>query len=264
MGTTLEDRKAEAEIDKLNAEIAKMEAERKALEAKEKADIEKAEAEADKARAEAEKATAEAAKVKHEAEASRIAAEKSQIELDRENHKRRKELAGDEFHYQYLFDKDVNDTSVKACIRQFAEWQRLADGKITVELSINSPGGSVFDGFALIDYIESMHAQGHTVNTTAYGMAASMAGVLLQVGKTRRMGANALVLIHEASFGAGGSMGKIEDQVKMVELMHDRILELLASRSKMTKTSIARRWRRRDWWINSVECLKNGFVDEIV
>lgn len=235
-------------------------------------EIKKNEAEARKADAEAVQNEAWAAF--HRAEARRATAEarikeaeaaKAKIDTEREQHKREKELAGDEFFHRYLFDKEVTESSAKTCIQQLSTWERTKGrGPLTVDLVINSPGGSVFDGFALIDYINGMHARGHTVNTIAYGMAASMAGVILQIGKTRAMGSNALLLIHEASFGAFGSFGKVEDQVKMVELMHNRILDLFASRSTFSKKQIQNRWRRRDWWINAQDCLKHGFIDEIV
>ncbi len=235
------------------------------------------EAEEDRARAEAEKFRAEAAAAqaqaaKAQAEARTVTAQAEEVELrllkarydrDREREKREEELAAHKYHHVYLFDKEVSDGSVRECIKQLTTWERTSPDPITVELVIDSPGGSVFDGFHLIDYIHRLHSDGHTVNTTAYGMAASMAGVLLQVGRTRAMGANALLLIHEAQFAAMGHFGQVEDQVRMVELMHDRILELFASRASMSKATIVRRWRRRDWWISAQACLKPGFVDEV-
>lgn len=239
-----------------------------------KAEEERWRAEANKFLAEAEAArttaVAEAAKLRAEtriavAEAKEAEARlvKAQNDADREAEKRREELAADKHHHVYLFDKEVTDATVKACIQQLTNWTRGAGEPVEVELVIDSPGGSVFDGFHLIDYINRLHAEGHTINTTAYGMAASMAGVLLEAGKTRRMGANSLLLIHEAQFGTFGSYGHIEDAIRMVDLLHDRILEMFASRSKMTKAQIKNRWHRKDWWQLAQEALKAGFIDEI-
>lgn len=247
---------AEKQRDLHPSEIAKNEAEAEATRLK-------AQAEVEKLRAEARKADAEAKVAELEAETDALRMVEVEFAADRAREKRQEELAAHKYHHVYLFDKGVDETSVKACIAQMTSWERTTTEPLTIELVIDSPGGSVFDGFHLIDYINRLHENGHTVNTTAYGMAASMAGVLLQVGKTRAMGANSLLLIHEASFSAGGQFGKVEDQVKMVELMHDRILELFAERSKMTKATIARRWRRRDWWISAQESLRHGFVDEV-
>ena len=228
------------------------------------ANVAKTTAEADAAKAAAEKSRAEARKetaLAKDAELKLIAA---QHEADRASEKRRDELAADKFHHTYLFDKDVNEATVKACINQLSNWERSSTSPLTVELVINSPGGSVVDGFALIDYIVAMHSRGHTVNTTAYGMAASMGGVILEVGKTRRMGSNAVLLIHEAQFGAVGSYGEIQDRVKLVDIFHERILKLFTDRATVSKQFIKSHWTRTDWWLNADSSLKYGFVDEVV
>ena len=221
------------------------------------------EAEATKYESKANFHAAEARKVLAEAVEAEAKAAKAKIELDREQHKRKKELAADEHYYTYLFDKDVNEVTAKACIKQLAEWERSTKKKLEIELVINSPGGEIFSGFALIDYIASMQSRQHTINTIGYGMAASMGGVVLQIGNTRAMGANALMLLHEGSMGAIGDFGKVEDRVALMKLMHERILSLFVSRSNVTKRFITSKWHRTDWWLTADECLKHGFVDEI-
>lgn len=228
-------------------------------------------AEADKMAAEAEQARAEARKASAEAQQAEAQAARARIELEREEYKRAKELADDEHFFTYVFDTTVDETSVKKCVKQLSYWERTARGPITVELHINSPGGGIFEGFVLTDYIAGMQARGHTVNTTAYGMAASMGGVLLQTGKTRRMGESAALLIHEAQFRAGGKTGAVEDEIALVHMLQDRILDMYAERAKssaadkpMSRAQIAKQWNRRDWWISARDCLKHGFIDQVV
>lgn len=237
------------------------------------AEAEKARAEGAKAVAEAEAAAALAEKTRHEATNARHEGTKLELALEKARETRNEELAGHKYHHMYLFDQEVSGQSTKACMKQFTEWERMAapGEKLVIDLVINSPGGSVFDGFALMDHIELMHSRGHTVNTSVLGMAASMGGVLLQVGKTRTMGKSAMLLIHEASFGASGAFGKVEDQVKLVAKMQDRILDLFAERAKgalgtkaITRQKIKASWRRTDWWVNSTESLKFGFVDKVL
>jgi ATP-dependent protease ClpP protease subunit len=101
-----------------------------------------------------------------------------------------------------------------------------------------------------------------------FGMAASMAGVLLQAADTRIMGANAFLLIHEGSLGAIGDFGDVEDRVELMGQMHDRILSLFETRAKpinpkTTKAFIRNRWKRKDWWITAEEAAKLGLVDEV-
>ncbi len=90
-----------------------------------------------------------------------------------------------------------------------------------------------------------------------------MAGILLQAGDVRTMGRESWLLIHQAAFSALGSTYEIEDRVEWVKRIQDRILDIFADRSKLTKAQIRRRWHRKDWWIDSDEALKLGLVDEL-
>lgn len=175
----------------------------------------------------------------------------------------RAELAKDEHHRVYVFDKQVGEASVTACIHKLAEWSRNDPG-CDIEIVFNSPGGSVIDGMALYDYICQVKRKGHKVTTNTLGMAASMAGILLQAGDVRQMGSEAWLLIHEGSFGAGGSVGQVEDTVEWVKKIQLRILAIFASRSTLTAKQIQNRWSRRDWWLSSDDALKLGFIDEVV
>lgn len=131
-------------------------------------------------------------------------------------------------------------------------------------LRISSPGGSAIAGFALIDVIQKYQSEGFVINTEAYGMAASMGGVLLQVGNTRRIGKNCYVLIHEVSGGAGGSIGQIEDQAKFLTSVNKRARAILESRAKISKAQFTKAWNRKDWWMEADEAIKLGFADEII
>ena len=94
-------------------------------------------------------------------------------------------------------------------------------------------------------------------------MAASMAGILLQAGDTRWIGHQSWMMIHRAAFGAIGKTFEIEDEVKLVKRIEDRIVEIFTKRSKLTKMKIKRNWDRKDWWIDADECVSLGLVDEV-
>jgi ATP-dependent Clp endopeptidase proteolytic subunit ClpP len=205
--------------------------------------------------AEARKAAAEAEVAEHQAREQRILADKAERDEQRT-------LATDEYYHRYVFDKPVAEGSVKSCITKLAEWSRLDPG-CDIEIVFNSPGGSVIDGMALYDYITQIKTAGHKVSTSSLGMAASMAGILLQAGDHRKMSAEAWLLIHEGSFGAGGSVGQVEDTVEWVKMIQSRILDIFAAKSKLSKAQIKRRWHRKDWWLSSSDALKFGFIDEI-
>lgn len=210
---------------------------------------------------------AQTTKEKAEAREAQAKALIAEINLERESEKRDEELAANKRHMVYVFDSEVGSTSVSKCIGQLNRWHRQ-DPECSIEFQINSPGGSIFDGFHLIDYISALRRQGHHVTMVGYGMVASMAGVLMQAADTRVLGANAFMLIHEGSLGAVGDFGNVEDRVKLMEQFHERILYLFEERakpinSKTTARFIRNRWQRRDWWIPAQDCLSLGFVDEV-
>ena len=229
--------------------------------------------------AEAEKFRAEAEFAKAQADRERAGVDYSsamnQLVLDKQVRVEREELAGDKFHHIYYFTDPVSGASGRACMRQLASWRRQAGGlPLDLEICFSSPGGDVIEGLALFDYIQETRREGHTVTTSTIGYAASMAGILLQAGNKRVMGAEAWILIHEISFGAGGKIGEVEDTVSFVKRIQERVIDIFAARCKsagdagtaskpLTKAQLKKHWLRKDWWINSDEALKFGLVDEV-
>ena len=220
--------------------------------------------------AQREKELSEARFNKAEAKKAEIEAHGYQIDLDKKVDERKAVLANDLYNKTYYFSKDVNAGTATNCMERLAYWNRTDPG-CDIEIVFNSPGGDVTHGLALFDFIQEIKAKGHKVTTKTLGMAASMAGILLQAGSHRQMGREAWVLIHEASFGAVGSYGEVEDRLKWVEKVQERILDIFASRAAtsgaeqpMTRGQIKKNWHRKDWWLSSDDCLKYGFVDELV
>ena len=217
---------------------------------------EKFAAEAEKARAEARKAAAEAAM--------------AEIELAESQRAEAALLATDSYHHLFRFTKVVGADSVAVCINTLSRWSRIddterADGDepCVMQIDFTSPGGSVIDGLALFDFLQELRRKGHRITTRGIGYAASMAGILLQAGDLRVMAPESWLLIHEASFGAGGKIGEVEDTVEWVKRIQKRILRIFAERSNLSVGQISNRWRRKDWWISSEEALRFGLVDEV-
>ncbi len=123
---------------------------------------------------------------------------------------------------------------------------------------------------ALFDCIQELRRKGHFITTRALGMAASMAGILLQAGDKRVISREAYLLIHEISAGAVGKIGEMEDDMIFLNKIQGRILDIFATRcqatkapNKLTRQRLANGWKRKDWWLDSAECLKYGLVDEV-
>jgi len=212
--------------------------------------------------AEIEKFQAETKKILAEARKTEAEAAKAELEARSAWRKREKEKSVDEENHLYRFGGEVTKSSVSACMKRLTQWSRL-DPKCDIEIIFSSPGGSIIDGFELFDFIQELRQQGHYITTGSLGYAASMAGILLQAGDKRWLGQQAWMMIHRAAFGAYGKTFEIEDEVKLVQRMEKRIVDIFACRSKLTTLKIKRNWDRKDWWISSDEALDLALVDEV-
>lgn len=161
--------------------------------------------------------------------------------------------------YDYI--GPINTQSTEVCMQNLSRWKRQSKDTITIRIS--SPGGSVIDGLALYDFIGGIKASGIPVRVVVLGIAASMAGVLLQAGDVRVVGPNARFLVHEISGGSIGKLSDLEDETKLYKALNDQLYDLLAARSKMTRKEIEAKAKRRDWWMNASEVITNGFADII-
>lgn len=214
-------------------------------------------------RAQERKLTAEAQFFEEQARAERVKAAM-------EERKWADITAGDPYHRVYRFDTEVSSKTVKEAINQLNLWRRQEPG-CDIEIIFSSPGGELVAGMSFWDYLAQLRKEGHRITTGAQGMAASMAGILLQAGDRRWIGRESYVLIHEVQAGMMGSWGELEDRMKWLEKTQQRILDLFALRiSRATgqdkdavRRRIAKEWKRTDWWIDSAEALKLGLVDEV-
>jgi ATP-dependent Clp endopeptidase proteolytic subunit ClpP len=169
--------------------------------------------------------------------------------------------AGDQFNRVYRFTDAVHETSVNHCMDTLSRWARLS--KDPIEVIFFSPGGEIIQGMALFDFLQGMRANGIKIVTGATGMAASMAGILLQAGDHRWVGEQSWILIHRPSTAAMGTLYEIEDTIEWTKRLEERCMNILMSRSKLTKKDIQAKWKRKDWWLTSEEALDCGLVDEI-
>jgi len=208
------------------------------------------------------KTEAETRKILAEALQAEAEAEKSVMETAEATRSRDRERATDERNYLYRFSGSVSASTVSGCMKKLTQWSRQ-NPKCNIEIVFSSPGGSIIDGFELFDFIQHLRNGGHHVTTGTLGMAASMAGILLQAGDTRWVGHQAWVMIHRAHFGAMGKTYEVEDEVEFVKRIEERILDIFTIRSKLTKQKIKRNWDRKDWWISADEALELSLVDEI-
>ncbi|MCU0538046.1 MAG: ATP-dependent Clp protease proteolytic subunit, partial [Hydrococcus sp. Prado102] len=120
-------------------------------------------------------------------------------------------------------DDQVADSIVAQLLYLDAE-----DPEKDIQLYINSPGGSVYAGFAIYDAMQQVRP---AVATICFGIAASMGAFLLSGGtKGKRMALpSARLMIHQPIGGAQGQAVEIEIQAREILYMKQRLNNYLAS-----------------------------------
>jgi ATP-dependent Clp protease protease subunit len=164
----------------------------------------------------------------------------------------------------YFYD-EVSQKSVLDLTQQMESWAGNAKNKDQpIRIVMNSPGGSVFDGFSMMDEVARLRRDGHHVKIEDYGMAASAAGWMMQAADTRAIGANSWLLIHEPSGQASGKLSSMGAQVHLSKELEDQFLGVFAARSHLTTDQIRQHIDDgRDWWIPANTAKTLGLVDVV-
>jgi len=136
------------------------------------------------------------------------------------------------------------------------------DPKKDISFYINSPGGHVSAGLAILDTMN--HIQPN-VSTVCVGLAASMAAVLLSAGQKgkRFVLPNAEVMIHQPSGGAEGMAADIEITAKQILKLRERLNKILAKNTGQKVEKIATDVDR-DFFMTAEEAVKYGIVDKVL
>lgn len=128
-------------------------------------------------------------------------------------------------------------------------------------LYINSPGGAVTAGLAIYDTMQYLK---HPINTVCIGQAASMAAVLLAAGARGKRFAlpNARIMIHQGSGGFRGNTPDVLIQVRELETLIEKLIEITAKHSGQTAEKV-RRDSERDRFMSAEEAKAYGIIDEV-
>ena len=132
-----------------------------------------------------------------------------------------------------------------------------------IHLHINSYGGCVFSAFCIIDTIREAQKNGIRVYTYCEGKVASSGTLISVCGDKRYISKNAVMLIHELSSTFWGKFSEIEDEWHNVKMLMNKLKQVYKENTKMKKKDLDK-ILTHDLWLESDECLKNGFVDEII
>lgn len=136
------------------------------------------------------------------------------------------------------------------------------DSKKDIYLYINSPGGSVTAGLAIIDTMNFVKSD---ISTICVGIAASMGALILSSGKKGKRFSlpNSEVMIHQVMGGTEGQASDIAINAKHILRTKDTLNKILAQNTNK-KVDQVEKDSDRDYWMTSDEAKKYGIIDDII
>lgn len=155
----------------------------------------------------------------------------------------------------------IDDQIANAVVAQLL-FLTAEDPKKDIHLYINSPGGSITAGMAVID---TMNFIGPDVSTICTGMAASMGAMLLLSGAPGKRFAlpNAEVMLHQPSGGSQGQASDMKIAAERIIKTRQMINRIIAERTGKSIEQIERD-SDRDFFLSAEEALAYGLIDKII
>lgn len=130
----------------------------------------------------------------------------------------------------------------------------------TIEISINSPGGSLFDAVAIFS---ALRASGKQIVTKVAGIAASAASYILQAGDKRVAPENTFVMMHNPIMGVYGNAEQMSEAVDILEKVGASMRATYQSRSGMTDEQMNDLFAGDGTYLTAQEAKDLGLLDEV-
>ena len=157
--------------------------------------------------------------------------------------------------------EEINSVSANLVVAQLLHLESQ-DAEKDISLYINSPGGEVYSGLAILDTMNFIKPQ---VSTICVGMAASMAAVLLSAGaKGKRFCLpHSKVMIHQPSGGAQGQQTEIEIVAEEIKKTRRELKQILSDASGQPIEKVQAD-TERDNYMTAQQAKEYGLIDDIL
>ncbi len=135
------------------------------------------------------------------------------------------------------------------------------DPERDINMYINSPGGSVYDGMAIYDTMQLVTCE---VSTISVGLCASFGTVLLAAGAHGKRYAlpNSTIMMHQPWSGMQGQASDIEIHARETLRIQDRLRQIIADHTGQPYEQVARD-SDRDFWMTAEQAVEYGLVDQV-
>ena len=165
-----------------------------------------------------------------------------------------------------LGDSQFEDCSVDGVVENIMRYNRIDQGldpkdRKPIRLYINSPGGDVNEGFALISTIELSKTPIYTINI---GQWSSMAFLIGIAGHRRFALPYSMFLMHDGSQIALGSTNKVQDQVDFTKRFEREVVKKHILKYSNMKSADYDALARVELYMLPKDALEHEFIDEII
>ena len=131
-----------------------------------------------------------------------------------------------------------------------------------IKLIINSPGGEVYSGLALIDVIDNSQTPIYTI---CHGTAMSMGLIVYAAGHHRTASRYSTFMYHESHYEMNGKVATHKQELKEVERIDNICDNYLLSKTSFTKKQFNDvKNKQEEWYFDVNTAKKYGLVDEIL
>lgn len=152
---------------------------------------------------------------------------------------------------------EVTEKKIEPLIQKLMALQLISDDPIVIW--INSPGGSLADGFSLID---TMRMSKVPIYTVIRGWACSMAGLISVSGHKRFMTENSQWMAHDVTAGGYDYADKIVARAKVIEGWQTQAFSYLRENTHLSEADLTKA-RTQELWLSPAQCLEKGIVDSV-
>lgn len=133
-------------------------------------------------------------------------------------------------------------------------------GKVdAITLHVNSPGGDVFDGFAIYNQLKQHPAK---ITVSIDGLAASIASIISMSGDTINIAANAMMMIHDPQGGAMGNADEMRRVAALLDTVKGNLAQTYVDRTSKPREQIED-WMAEETWLTADSAVEHGFADAI-
>jgi len=156
---------------------------------------------------------------------------------------------------------EIDDFVANSVVAQFL-FLESEDPDKDIQVYINSPGGVVTAGLAMVDTMTYVRCP---VSTMCIGQASSMGAVLLAVGEKGQRFAlpHARIMIHQPLGGARGQATDIEIQAREIKRVKDTLIDMLVAATGQKHDRLASDIER-DFYLNATEAVEYGLIDKVL